>query len=202
MPRTFVRWFALAAFAVFLAGAWRLGGSPGTAGRGEAIVPGPSTWLPPAAVRAAEAGRDRLYALVGRLTADGVLRTLFPALAPVERPAPVAFRSPLDGAVFVSSASGAGILIETEAQAAVHPVAEGWVLQAADDAALGIRLSILHPDGTVSVYGHLGELRVRPGNWVYPDDVLGRVRERSLYLALERDGRALSPTDVIRFDPR
>ncbi|MBE3596791.1 MAG: M23 family metallopeptidase [Hydrogenibacillus sp.] len=130
------------------------------------------------------------------------LFTLFPAFRTREGRSKVVYRFPLDGAVYASPSAGDAVVIETRAKSAVHPIAEGWVLSVTDDAALGTTITILHADGTVSIYGYLGANAVRPGDWVYPDGVLGQVREQSLYLAIERAGRRLDPRDVIRFEGR
>lgn len=126
--------------------------------------------------------------------------SLFPALHIEKNKAFVQYRSPVEGAVYAFYEQTSGVVIETSAKSMVHPVATGWVKSVMDTATRGRVITILHADGTESMYGFMGEVWVKAGDWVEPEDQIGRVKEQSLFLTLRRTGSLINPAGVIPLD--
>ncbi|MBE3593815.1 MAG: M23 family metallopeptidase [Candidatus Carbobacillus altaicus] len=126
--------------------------------------------------------------------------SLLPTLKIERKSETVHYRSPVEGSVYAFYEHTSGVVIETGAKSIVHPVATGWVRSVMDTATRGRVITILHADGTESMYGFMGEVWVRAGDWVEPEDPIGRVKEQSLFLSLRRTGSLIDPAGVIRFD--
>ena len=78
---------------------------------------------------------------------------------------------------FGASRSGrrthAGIDLTAAVGSPVIASKSGRVFFAGDDAGYGRYVEIHHPDGLLTRYAHLSEIRVKEGEWVYQDQVIG-----------------------------
>lgn len=90
----------------------------------------------------------------------------------------------------------------------VRPVAAGTVLRAAASAAYGNYVSVTHPDGYISLYAHLATVRVKEGDPVGRETVLGEegdtgnVTGRHLHLEVHAGAyvypATIDPADFIK----
>lgn len=131
----------------------------------------------------------------------GLSPSLIPLFTKREEESITAFSMPVKGTVVEDfKQNGKGIILETGLLSQVHPIGTGWVRYTGKMKNLGNVVMIQHGDGKVSLYGFLGTLYVKKDDWVYPDVVIGKVAEQSLYLSVIDRDQAIDPMDVIPSD--
>ncbi|GFN33622.1 M23 family metallopeptidase [Paenibacillus xylaniclasticus] len=121
---------------------------------------------------------------------------------------PQAFVSPLPESTLVKSfaQSLGGIELAGLPDAPVSAAATGQVILVTPDAGEGQTVLIQHAGGRQTLYGQLGEAKVRKDDWVEAGDIIGRLVSGGdgghslLYFAVKVDGRFIDPTDVIPLD--
>lgn len=129
----------------------------------------------------------------------------FPALLPTiqffDSETVSVYSPPLAGTITETfSPSFTGVIIETQVHEEVHPIAAGWVREVESRVGMGNVVVIQHGDGMESTYGFLGTVFVEKNDWVYPEQVIGQVREQSLLLQIRDNQVFLDPMEVISFD--
>lgn len=87
---------------------------------------------------------------------------------------------------------------------ALYPLKEGLVLEVVSDRyGLGKHLKIQHPDGLVSVYGHLNEFKVKIGQVVSGTTPIGtvgltgRTTGPHLHFEIYQNGKAINPRTIL-----
>lgn len=84
----------------------------------------------------------------------------------------------------------------------VRAVAAGIVIYADEYGGYGKLVTIKHQNGYVSLYGHLRDMRVNPGERVNPGDIIGRVGSTGLatgphlHFEWRKDGQSIDPLKV------
>ncbi len=84
----------------------------------------------------------------------------------------------------------------------VRVISEGIVIFADRYGSYGKLVSVEHAEGYVSLYGHLNQIDVKPGQKVSAGDIIGRVGETGaatgphLHFEWRRSGKALDPLEV------
>ena len=99
-----------------------------------------------------------------------------------------------------------GITIETALGAGVRAAAPGKVKSITENAMHGRLLTIDHGQDVVSLYGHLGEVFVKPEETVSQGQVIARIGKTaanansSLYFELREKGKPIDPMSRIKGD--
>lgn len=86
-----------------------------------------------------------------------------------------------------------GIEIKSKKGTGVLAVEEGAVLFASDFKGYGKTVIIEHSQELCTVYSHLGEIKVNPGQFVNKKDVIGTLDEASLYFEIRLDNKPEDP---------
>jgi murein DD-endopeptidase MepM/ murein hydrolase activator NlpD len=85
----------------------------------------------------------------------------------------------------------------------IHPMGPGKVKQVSSDARSGNFVIIEHPDGTTSSYSHMNGAKVKAGDVVTPDTVLGgigmtgRTSGPHVHVRVKKDGKDIDPQSVV-----
>ncbi|TES51005.1 MULTISPECIES: peptidoglycan DD-metalloendopeptidase family protein [Bacillaceae] len=100
-----------------------------------------------------------------------------------------------------------GILLETGVEEVVKAVKGGHVINLyEDEESLGQVVELQHQDGTVSVYGMLDDVHVRPYDILSRGAAIGTILETDeeqaglFYFALKENGEYIDPSTVMNFD--
>ena len=120
------------------------------------------------------------------------------------------FQAPIDG--YYSSMYGTrvdpivgglsfhgGIDIRTNSGTPIHPAREGFVSSAGWMGQFGLAVTILHRDGYETMYGHCSSIKVKEGDWVTKEDIIGTVGTTGratgphLHFSIKRHGLLLDP---------
>ncbi len=92
-----------------------------------------------------------------------------------------------------------GVDLAAPRRAAVRVIAEGRVVFADKYSGYGNLVVVSHPDGKTSHYGHLDEIKARPGAYLRPGQLIGYVGETGiatgphLHFEIRKDGKPLDP---------
>lgn len=180
----------------------------GIAAQGADPAGGPAIPLPPAAPIAAEETRGWLGRLGGRLERAGAaVRAHVRRLAAIPSGAPVSARVTSSFGWRVNPFTGrgaewhSGLDYGAPLGTPVRATAAGEVAWAARRGGYGLAVGVRHEGGFVTVYGHLRDATVKPGDRVARGDVVGHVGNggRStgphVHYEVRRDG---TPTDPRR----
>jgi murein DD-endopeptidase MepM/ murein hydrolase activator NlpD len=145
----------------------------------------------------------RLDEIAAGLEARAERTASIPSIAPARGLLTSAYgyrRDPITGARTLHR----GIDIGTAANRPVRATADGIVIRAGHNGALGTSVSLSHGFGVVTRYGHLSRLSVEPGQAVTQGDVLGHVGKSGratgyhLHYEVRLDGRPVNPLDYMR----
>lgn len=120
------------------------------------------------------------------------------------------FMAPLEGSSVITSPFGGrrghtGVDLEAEEGEPVHAAAAGTVVRAETAGGYGTMVELMHDDGFATVYGHLAEIRVGPGQQVAAGEVIGtagstgRSSGSHLHFEVRRHGRPVDPTGLVRY---
>ncbi|MCI3923623.1 peptidoglycan DD-metalloendopeptidase family protein [Paenibacillus sp. TRM 82003] len=117
-----------------------------------------------------------------------------------------AYVAPVSGSVvepFGGLRSGAGVVVRTTS-GSVSSMDTGLVIFAGETPDTGLTVVVRHPEGIETVYGQLGELRVKKDDWVEAGGLVGLVRASGsdaegglVYLAVKKGDSFIDPTDVL-----
>jgi stage IV sporulation protein FA len=116
--------------------------------------------------------------------------------------------SPVDGRpVQTFAQDGSGVRIAAKGGSEVRAVYAGRVLQVGEEDGGKATVLLQHADNIVTVYGNLELPAVRAGDWVEAGQPLGSVPmpldaggESLLYFAVNQNGKAVDPAEVVPFD--
>lgn len=145
----------------------------------------------------------RLDEIAGGLEERAERTASIPSIAPARGLLTSAYgyrKDPLTGARTLHR----GVDIGTAANRPVKATADGIVIRAGRNGALGTSVSLSHGFGVVTRYGHLSRLVVEPGQSVTQGDVLGYVGKSGratgfhLHYEVRIDGRPVNPLDYMR----
>lgn len=97
-----------------------------------------------------------------------------------------------------------GIDIAVSLGTAIHPITSGTI-EAVNHGfwGLGNSVTVTHPNGFKSTYGHMGKIFVKPGDPVTSDNVLGEVGVSGFtsgphtHLEVQKDGKFINPLDLL-----
>lgn len=98
-----------------------------------------------------------------------------------------------------------GIDITDRESKEIHPIDRGWVsaIIYSKWQSYGNHIIIQHPNGRSSLYAHLEEVYVEPGQEVTRDSVIGKMGRTGwatgvhLHLEIYQDGKTLNPLEVL-----
>ncbi len=100
-----------------------------------------------------------------------------------------------------------GIDLQAPLGTAVYAVRGAKVLEARQSKGMGNFVELLHPEGFVSVYGHLSRIEVRENQWVGQGDKIGEVGKTGnanhpgviphLHFELWHNGELANPMDFM-----
>lgn len=115
-----------------------------------------------------------------------------------------AYVAPVSGSIvepYGGERSGAGVVVRTTS-GSVAAMDTGLVIFAGETSATGLTVVVRHPDGIETVYGRLGEIRVKKDDWVEAGGLVGLVRSSDggsglVYLAVKKGDSFIDPTDVL-----
>lgn len=95
-----------------------------------------------------------------------------------------------------------GIILQTQSEAPIYALDTGQVTFAGVKDDTGYTIIIRHPGGIESIYGKLSVANVEVNDWIKGGEPIGKASKESgiAYVAIQKDGRAINPTDVIPFD--
>jgi stage IV sporulation protein FA len=102
--------------------------------------------------------------------------------------------------------SGQRVVIETEKDAAVEAVEEGWVRFVGEKEGFGKTVVIQHADKSESWYGNLSEFSVGLYDFIEKGKKVGTVTNKdagekgSFYFAIKKDENFIDPIQVIQFE--
>ncbi|BBI32538.1 M23 family metallopeptidase [Cohnella abietis] len=117
--------------------------------------------------------------------------------------------APVHGRLMQSYAqNGTGVKIAAAGGSEVVAIYTGRVQQVTtEDQDGGVTILIQHENHILSVYGNLKHSVVKPNDWVKTGQQLGQLNTASkaggkevLYFAVQQNGKALDPADVVTFD--
>jgi murein DD-endopeptidase MepM/ murein hydrolase activator NlpD len=92
-----------------------------------------------------------------------------------------------------------GIDIMAKIGTPIRPVREGIVSGTGWQDGYGLTVTIQHPDGYISMYGHLASIKVKKGDMVYKKDTIatvgitGRTTGPHLHFVMWRHGKLINP---------
>lgn len=107
--------------------------------------------------------------------------------------------------VFRRSSHHNGIDLAAPENSHVRTIASGYVLFAGRYGGYGKLVTVKHPSGLTSMYGHLSEIRVEVGERLKPGQIIGRVGSTGvstgchLHFELRRDGKPVDPLKVFPY---
>ena len=107
--------------------------------------------------------------------------------------------------VFRRSSHHNGIDLAAPENSHVRTIASGYVVFAGRYGGYGKLVTVRHPSGLTSMYGHLSEIRVEVGERLKPGQIIGRVGSTGvstgchLHFELRRDGKPLDPLKVFPY---
>jgi murein DD-endopeptidase MepM/ murein hydrolase activator NlpD len=166
--------------------------------------------LPDARARnlgAAAAGEERLYvapAILARAPSPGLAEGGGPSV-PHRWPLSVpSFRTRGLAAGDPSVETHAGLDLAVPAGSDVRASGGGTVEQTGTDAAYGLFVLLVHPEGYETMYGHLSRILVRRGEVVRSGQVIalsgssGRSTAPHLHFEIRRAGRSIDPLSLVR----
>lgn len=115
---------------------------------------------------------------------------------------------PVRGKVVQSFAeNGAGIKFAAASGSKVFAIYTGRVQQVTQNQDGGITVIVQHQNHILSVYGGLEQASVKPNDWVETGQQVGQLKpsrdsdaEGVLYFAVQQQGTALDPADVVSID--
>lgn len=122
---------------------------------------------------------------------------------------PAATSPPVEGKLVQSFAdNGTGVKFAARGGEPVKAIYTGRVQQVTQDQDGGATVIVMHQDRIVTVYGGLGQAAVKANDWVETGQKLGDLANAEdgaasvgvLYFAVQRDGEAIDPAEVIAFD--
>lgn len=122
---------------------------------------------------------------------------------------PAATAAPIDGKLVQSyEDNGTGVKFAAPGGQPVKAIYTGRVQQVTQDQDGGATVIVMHRDRIVTVYGGLGQAAVKANDWVETGQRLGDLASAEegeasvgvLYFAVQRDGEAIDPAEVISFD--
>ncbi|WP_316571867.1 M23 family metallopeptidase [Neobacillus sp. YIM B06451] len=102
--------------------------------------------------------------------------------------------------------NGQGIMIETEKEAPIEAINEGFVTYAGFKEGIGKTVVIQHADKTESWYGNLDSIDVALYEYIDKEKVIGTVGagedelKGEFYFAIKKGGDFIDPIQVIRFE--
>jgi stage IV sporulation protein FA len=116
--------------------------------------------------------------------------------------------TPVHGKIVTSFESmHTGMILQTQSEAPVYALDTGQVIFAGFKDDTGNTIIIRHPGGIESIYGKLSVANVEVNDWIKGGEAIGKASKGSgtvgtgtAYVAIQKDGRAINPTDVITFD--
>lgn len=97
-----------------------------------------------------------------------------------------------------------GIDIAASLGTPIHPITSGTVEAVSFSFwGLGNNVTVTHPNGFKSTYGHMGKIFVKPGEQVTSDNILGEVGVSGFtsgphtHLEIQKDGKFINPLDLL-----
>lgn len=97
-----------------------------------------------------------------------------------------------------------GIDIAVSLDTAIHPIIPGTVETVNHGFwGLGNNVTVTHPNGFKSTYGHMGKIFVKAGQEVTPESSLGEVGVSGFtsgphtHLEIQKDGKFINPLDLL-----
>ncbi|RED64119.1 M23 family metallopeptidase [Cohnella lupini] len=118
---------------------------------------------------------------------------------------------PVKGSLVQSFAqNGTGVKVAAPSGSEVYAIYTGRVQQVTEDEG-GVTVLVEHENDVLTVYGNLEKSAVKPNDWVETGQLLGHLyvngeglgqsdREVLLYFAVQQNGKALNPAEVVSFD--
>ncbi|MGV3487896.1 MAG: peptidoglycan DD-metalloendopeptidase family protein [Tuberibacillus sp.] len=118
------------------------------------------------------------------------------------------FAVPVSGGTVTQTFSDTnqGVLIQTESDAKVDAIENGFVVSVGQKKGIGKTVVIRHNDGTESWYGKLDAVNVKPYDFVKKEQNIGTVaktdgqKNGTFYFALKEGDHFVDPIQVIKFD--
>ncbi|RKP54248.1 M23 family metallopeptidase [Cohnella endophytica] len=115
---------------------------------------------------------------------------------------------PVKGKLVQSYAqNGTGVRVAASGGSDVVAIYTGRVQQVSTDQDGGMTIIVQHQNHYVTVYGNLAKSDVKANDWVEKGQTLGKLHssegaqeEGVLYFAVQQNGKALDPADVVSFD--